>query len=115
MVVIVDDSPSMAVRDERGTAFTRAQQTAAQILSLASERDRLYLLGLSELHPGLTLPSPRTAESVRGALSRMSVSAVSVRIPGALRTVRPLLSSSTDANREVVFITDGQATQFVPE
>ncbi|HUI63493.1 MAG TPA: BatA domain-containing protein [Bacteroidota bacterium] len=115
MIVIVDDSPSMAVRDDRGTAFARAQQTAAQILTLATERDKLYLTALSELRPGIAPPSPRTMEGARGALERMAVSSVSVRIPEALRSVRPLLASSTDANREVIIITDGQATQLRQE
>ncbi|HXX62585.1 MAG TPA: BatA domain-containing protein [Bacteroidota bacterium] len=115
MVVVVDDSPSMAVRDDRGNAFARAQQIVAQILTLATERDKLFVAPLSELRPGVALPSPRTAEGARSVLEHMAVSAVSVGIPEALRSVRPLLAGSTDANREVVVITDGQATQLRQE
>jgi hypothetical protein len=114
MIIILDDSPSMNVRDERGTAFTRAAQTASRLIDIAADGDRLYLVPLSELRAGNPLPAPRTAESAREALGRMTPSPVSVPLGEALASLRPLLSSSPDANREVMFVGDGQATQLVP-
>jgi hypothetical protein len=113
MIVIVDDSPSMNFHDERGTAFTRATQAASHLTDLAGGGDRLYVLPLSALHEGSTLPAPRTPESARAALGAMTPSFVSVPFPGALAAIRPLLLNSPDANREVIFVSDGQATQIL--
>jgi hypothetical protein len=113
MIIIVDDSPSMSVHDERGTAFTRATQTVSRLIDIATEGDRLYLVPLSELRTGIPLPSPRTPESAREMLGRMTPSPISVSLGEALASLRPLLASSSDANREVMFVGDGQATQLV--
>ncbi len=112
MVIVVDDSPSMNVHDERGTAFARALGAASGLIDIASDGDRLYLVGLSGLRPGSPLPSPRTPRSAREALGRLSTSPVSVPLAAALRSVRPLIAASPDANREVIFVSDGQATQL---
>jgi hypothetical protein len=114
MVIILDDSPSMNVHDEQGTAFSRAARAASRLIDIAADGDRLYLLPLSELRPGSALPAPRTPESAREALSRMAPSPLSVPLHDALAVVRPVLASSPDANREVMFVSDGQATQLLP-
>jgi hypothetical protein len=114
MIIIVDDSPSMNFHDERGTSFTRAAQAASRLIDLAADGDRLFLLPLSTLGRGNPLPAHRTPESTREALGKMTPSPVSVPLGEALRAIRPLLASSPDANREVIFVSDGQATQLVP-
>jgi hypothetical protein len=113
MIVVLDDSPSMNVHDERGTAFARATQAASRLIDLAGGGDRLYLLPLSALRAGNVLPAPRTQESARAALGGMTPSSVSVPLPDALAAIRPLLASSPDANLEVIFVSDGQATQIL--
>ena len=112
MVVIVDDSPSMTVHDARGTAFARATQTAARLIDLAGEGDRLYLAPLSGLGTGSAPPAQRSAASARDLLARIAPTDISVPLPTALRTLRPLIASSADPNREVIFVSDGQATQL---
>ncbi|HTY60465.1 MAG TPA: BatA domain-containing protein [Bacteroidota bacterium] len=114
MIIIIDDSPSMNVRDERGTSFARALQAASGLVDIAAEGDRLYVIPLSELRPGNPLPAPRTPESAREALRRMTPSPMSIPLGDALRSIRPLLAGSPDANREVIFAGDGQATQLLP-
>ncbi|HTO92905.1 MAG TPA: VWA domain-containing protein, partial [Bacteroidota bacterium] len=111
-VIIVDDSPSMSVHDARGTAFARAAQAAGRLADLAGEGDRLYMVSLSELRAGSPLPPPRQAASAREALSRMTPSDISVPLGAALHRLRPLLAASADPNREVIFVSDGQATQL---
>jgi len=114
MILVLDDSPSMNYRDERGTAFSRATQSISHLIDIATDGDRLVLVPLSELRPGSALPAPRTPQSAREALGRMAPSPASVNLRDALATLRPLVASSPDANREVVFVSDGQATQILP-
>jgi hypothetical protein len=112
MVVLLDDSPSMTVRDERGSSFARAQQSAMRIADLAQEGDKVYLLPLSEVRPGAELPAARTAASFRAAVERLLPTFFTTSYAAALREAGTILATSADANREVVLITDGQATQF---
>ena len=112
MILILDDSPSMNYHDERGTAFARAAQAVSRLIDIAADGDRLFLVSLSELRPGNALPAPRAPQSARETLGRMTPSPVSVHLRDALATLRPLVASSPDANREVIFVTDGQATQL---
>jgi hypothetical protein len=112
MVVMLDDSPSMTVRDERGSAFARAQQSASRIADLAQDGDKLYLLPLSEVRSGAPLPAARNAASVRAAVDRMTPTTFTTPYATALRAAARILAASSDANKELVLITDGQATQF---
>lgn len=112
MVVLLDDSPSMTVRDERGSAFARAQQSASHIADLAQDGDKLTLVPLSEARTGVPLPAPRNAASVRAAVERMTPTTFTTPYATALGTAARILAGSSDANKEVVLITDGQATQF---
>ena len=112
MVILLDDSPSMIVRDERGSAFARAQQSAAHVADLAQDGDKLYLLPLSEARFGAPLPAARNAASVRTALEKMAPTMFTTPYATALRCAARILAASSDANRELVLITDGQATQF---
>ncbi|MEW6509603.1 MAG: BatA domain-containing protein [Bacteroidota bacterium] len=112
MVILIDDSPSMAVRDERGSAFARAQQTAVRIASLARDGDRLYVIPLSEARPDATPSAPRTPSSVQSVVEQMTISASSTPFRTALRTAAGILAASSDANKEIMLVTDGQAAQI---
>jgi hypothetical protein len=113
-VIVIDDSPSMMASDEHGPAFARARLAALRMIGLLQEGDRVYLIPLSETRPGGDLPAPRTSESARKVLEEISPSFITVPFRSALSGISTLLESSTDANREIVFITDGQASQFDP-
>jgi len=112
MVIILDDSPSMAARDERGASFTRAQQSALTVAGLARDGDHLFLIPLSEARPGGPLPAPWRPSSAAAAITRMTPSFATVSFHGGLRRAGEILAASADANKEVVLITDGQASQF---
>ena len=111
-VILLDDSPSMEVRDERGTSFSRALQSAQRIVDLARDNDHLSLVPLSTTAGSAALPGRTTRTSAHAFLADAHPSSVSVPFRHALMRVNELLAASTDANHEVVIITDGQATQF---
>jgi hypothetical protein len=113
MILVLDDSPSMTVRTERGRVFDRAREAAGRVLSLAGEEDRVALLPLSTLGSG-TLPGYGQVQSARATLQRLEPSQVARRFSESLPALRGLAGASSDANREVYLFTDRQASQFGP-
>lgn len=112
MVIIVDDSPSMTVRNERGMLFEQAREAAKRLLELASEGDRIRILPLSSLHVDSTSLSYDLPKSARTELERLRPSQIATPFSRLFPPLHQLLETSREANREVYIISDCQATQF---
>ncbi len=112
MVVLIDDSPSMAVRNDLGVLFTQAKERAASLLDLARQGDQLYVLPLSSLRhqtPPMAFSSPSAA---REMLGKLEVSDESFPLRRALPIAEHLLAASPNVNHELYLLTDAQASQF---
>jgi hypothetical protein len=116
LAIILDDSPSMGVRNEQGELFTQGRDAAARILNLAAENDRVTLTTLSAISGSDSLGVPEPPAVARRALPQLTLSQTSVPLFAALRKARHTLSLNPAANREIYVITDRQASQCaVPE
>lgn len=115
MVLLLDDSPSMSVRNERGELFARAKDAAARILDLMKEGDDAYLVKLSDIRRTPVFHSARTAAPLRSALDQLTPTQESIPFRDALGVAAKLLGESKNFNREVYLITDAQASRFAPE
>ncbi len=114
MVIVLDDSPSMTVRNEHGMLFSQAKEAATAILNAAREGDRVHLLRLSDAaRTGDPLPSVEQVSAARAALQRMAPSQRSVPFSRGLAAVRTVVGESHDPNREVYLVSDLQASQFI--
>jgi Aerotolerance regulator N-terminal/von Willebrand factor type A domain/CARDB len=111
LVIILDDSPSMGVRNEQGELFTQGRDAVARILDLAAANDRVTLTTLSATSRTDSLGAPEPPAVARRALSKFTLSQTSVPLFAALRKARHTLSLNPAANREVYVITDRQASQ----
>ena len=112
MVVLLDDTPSMTVRTERGIKFTQAMRAVKEIGGLAKPGDELYLLTLSDIRHAQTLPPPLPPEGVERFLTEAGPSHASVPFREAAAMMAGTLAESPNINREVYIVSDGQATQF---
>jgi hypothetical protein len=112
MIIVIDDSPSMELRDQRGSSLVRARSRALSFLNAAGERDHVLLLPLSQALTSGIRPQVLSPADARKALEAVQTSAVSVSLIDGVRTAIRLLESSQDANREIVVVTDGQESQF---
>lgn len=113
VVILIDDSPSMSIRTERGSLFTQATEAARDILTTVEANDKVHILSLSSLVGGQEPVEP--LPSVTAALARvgqLTESQISTPVTTGLRAASQILSTSPAANAEVFLITDGQATQF---
>jgi hypothetical protein len=113
LVLLVDDSPSMAVRNERGVLFSQAKEAATSILDVMNEGDEVYLLRLSTVRSSLD-PAPGSSRSeLKKALEQFQPSQVRTPFRAALGVAAKILAESKNYNREIFLITDAQATQFI--
>ncbi|HUI64611.1 MAG TPA: hypothetical protein VL126_07210, partial [Bacteroidota bacterium] len=112
MVLIVDDSPSMGVRSDRGVLFAQAKEEARRILGLAEEGDRAYLIPLSAFRRTEDFPQLRSGEAGIASLGSMEISQETLPFAQALRQTGKILAAAPNANEEVYLLTDAQATQF---
>lgn len=112
MALILDDSPSMAVRNERGRLFDQARSAALTILQQGQPEDRVTLLPLSISDRADPPPSPSDPPSVRASLGTLTSTERSVPFLRALRSALRAMEASNRANREIFLVTDGQASAF---
>jgi len=111
MVILLDDSPSMGLRNEHGTLFSQAQETVEGILAQAGEDDRIYLLPLSTLTAG-DERAPEGSDAIRRVLTERQVTSITVPYREAMERARTLLEGAPETQREVYLLGDAQATQF---
>jgi hypothetical protein len=112
IVILLDDSPSMSVRDERGLLFSQATAAVSNLLGLAKEGDELYFVRLSEIHHNTVFPAV-SVSSVKAILEKIMPSLETTAFRDALGVAAKLLAESKNFNQEVYLISDAQATQFV--
>jgi hypothetical protein len=112
MVILMDDSPSMTVRDARGVLFNQAKEAADRLIGLAKDGDHVFVLRLSDTHHGTAFAPLRSIAAARAALAPLSPADESVSFDEALHAAARITRNSPNANEEVYLITDAQATQF---
>lgn len=111
IVILLDDSPSMTVRDERGVLFSQATAAAANLLNVVKDGDELYFMRLSEVHHKDAFAAS-TASSVRAVLDKIQPSLETASFRDALGVTAKVLTESKNFNQEVYLVTDAQASQF---
>ena len=113
MILIIDDSPSMAVRNESGELFAEARRTAGRLLGLARPGDQVYVVPLSALREGKQTPQVVSGDTWTAILNAMELGHVRVPYIDAVRVAERIAEASTNANKELYLLSDGQATQFL--
>ncbi len=112
VIILLDDSPSMSVRNERGLFFTQAKDFAHQILDLLREGDEAYLLPFSHLRHSLTFTPSHDAAPLKKMLEQLSPSYESISFREALGVAAKILSESKNVNQEIYLLTDAQASHL---
>ncbi|MCK5572737.1 MAG: BatA domain-containing protein, partial [Bacteroidetes bacterium] len=112
IVILLDDSPSMRIRNTRGSLFAQAQDAAREILRSADIDDAVFLVSLSSLRKEDSVPDPASSiESAMNSISSMEVSQISVPIREGLQSVQEVFEVSPHPNNELYIVSDGQKTQ----
>jgi hypothetical protein len=109
VAVIVDNSLSMDLRDQRGSYLTQAVDVASQFIGLLTPADQLAILPLVDdglPHP-LGQPTLAAAE-----LDQITPSFGSARLGRALDDAAATLSDAVHRSTEIYLVSDMQRTNF---
>jgi hypothetical protein len=115
VIIILDDSFTMAAGDEHGDRFKQAKDAALRIIDLLKEGDEACLLRLSDVPKATVDPAAHDFSLLRNVVNESRISPVHRTFGDAIRLSAKLLERSHNANKEVYIITDMQATQFLAE
>jgi len=113
ILILLDDSPSMGLRNAEGALFAQARDAVHDILECADGDDTIFLIPLSSLREKDF--APEAAPSITSALNSLStreISEISVPLREGLVRLRHVLERSPDPNRELYIVSDGQRTQI---
>ncbi|MDB5032839.1 MAG: hypothetical protein JWQ98_80 [Chlorobi bacterium] len=107
-VILIDNSFSMDVRDERGSRFRQAQQAALDLVDLLQENDDAYLIPMTDLKGANDAEPTRSRDGLRNAISSMKLGYRRADLDDGLRVAASLLDKSENLNKELYIITDAQ-------
>jgi hypothetical protein len=110
VVIVLDNSFSMLVTDEHGQLLKQAKQKAVELIDLLQAGDDVALVLTTAPEEANELTAALNA--LRGEIEELPVSYAHGDYRAALTAASALLSSSSNFNKEVYFITDRQRSQF---
>ncbi len=118
VVLVLDDSASMALEVEGRTLFSRAQQAAREILDTLRPSDTAALVLAGRRAAGFDAPfaepTPQLAD-VRQVLDGLHPAMLSADLTGAIARARELLRGQAAQSREVYVLSDLQAAGWSGE
>ncbi len=113
VVLVLDDSASMAYRDNGGTLFDRARDSARRVLDSLAAGDTASLILAARRAAGaqavFTQPTPELGD-VRQAVERLAATNLGTDLTAAVRAARQQLGSSHADSKEIYLFSDMQAT-----
>jgi hypothetical protein len=107
-VIILDNSFSMELSDERGSRFKQAQQVALQILRSLGNGDEASLILLADLQDTRFTQSTRDIGALIQAVENARIGSNEADALSALRIGAGILAQARMVNKEIFFITDAQ-------
>ncbi len=115
VIIILDDSYTMAASDEHGERLKQAKAAALRVIDLLKEGDDASLLRLSDIPRATVDPPTHDFSLLRNFVNQTQISPVHRSFGDAIRLSAKLLDQSHNANKEIYVITDMQSTQFGTE
>jgi hypothetical protein len=110
LVIIIDNTASMAVQNDRGSYMMQAQEQARAIISMMKERDDASIIRLSDVPSPAVEVLTRDKAKLTSVVQGTEAAALHRTIVDGIRTAEEILRSSKNINKEIYIITDGQLT-----
>ncbi|MDE3058117.1 MAG: BatA domain-containing protein [Bacteroidota bacterium] len=113
MAIILDDTYSMSLHNERGRFLKQAQSSALRLIDMMKEGDDALFLRLSDL-PNATISEPtHDIHRLREAVLQTTPSYKQRTVEEALRLSARLLRQSKNFNKEIYVVTDMQKSSVL--
>ena len=112
LILLLDDSPSMGLRNTGGVIFDQARAAIQDLAGLVQTGDELHLLRLSTAVHGDTSGTRWSSAGALEALRSLPVSNRSYRYSDAIREALKIAGNSSTVNREIYLLTDLQGSHF---
>ncbi len=106
MVLVVDNSPSMMLRDGSGVYLEQARTIGSGLIAEMQPGDEIFILPTINSSPAST--SFQNKSGAQKALLDIEVESGHMRLTQSIRDASALLSSSDRENREIYLLTDLQ-------
>jgi hypothetical protein len=108
VVIILDNSFSMELADERGVRLKQAKEAALGIMRSLGDGDEVALIQMADLADRRHTEFSRDLGSMREAIQTIPTAFAPARLESALRLASSILTKAQNLNREVFIITDAQ-------
>ncbi|MEP0547159.1 MAG: BatA domain-containing protein [Rhodothermales bacterium] len=110
--LVVDHSLSMTVRDAQGDLMTQAKELASAVVEASEVGDELFVVGTAA--EGATRPAPfRNAGPALDAVAELGAESGAGTAGNAVGRAFALLEGAENLNREVLLVSDLQASTFL--
>ena len=115
IVIILDDSYSMSLHNDRGSFLKQAQSAALGLADMLKEGDDALFIRLSDL-PQATIAEPtHDIQRLREAIRQTEASYKHRTVEEAIRLSSHLLQQSKNFNKEIYVFTDNQKTTVIDQ
>lgn len=115
VIILLDNSFSMDVSDDRGNRFSQAKSTAHNILSALKDGDEAFVLPLAEISSGRRLAWSRNVAQLKDEVNALPIRYQSANLASAMNVVSSLVDEAHNLNREIYIISDMQSSLLAKE
>ncbi len=112
LVILIDDTPSMAVADKKGEYFLQAKKLALKILESAEEGDEIYFFRFSELSSQKNNFEQLTKSLAEREIKNLEISDISKNFIDVFISLSRILEQSKNFSKEVYILTDFQKSNL---
>ena len=115
LIILLDNTASMSMNNERGKFLSQAQIQALKIIAMLQENDEVYFLRLSDLPDATTEEPTHDYHRLESLVRETDISYAQRSIEEGIRLASRLLHRSKNFNKELYVITDGQLSTLRSE
>ncbi len=108
VVIVLDNSFSMELADERGVRMKQAKEAALRIIRSLGEGDEVALVQMANLDDRRYFEFTRDFGSLSEAVQNLPVAYTTGKLESALRLASSVLVKARNINQEIFIITDNQ-------
>lgn len=108
VVILVDNSGSMGVKDELGERLKRAKDFAYDVINSLENSDELFVLPMCNLELAKDMQPLQNRENMRSAVGSIKLTTATANLEEGLNVAASLLQNSKNINKEIFLVSDMQ-------